>query len=262
MWLHDANAYTVCSKYFLTRTAFQFLFILSENASTRSSNSQAALKQRSHVTAWGGRTASHFGGRCQFPASHQRSVVQRRDSGDLSREKGRFSVLIWTCADLNIRNRDYLHRKPGRNVSPATKMRRSNDSDCNWQRLQLVFKMAAWLALAFCWTTRNFSLSKLRSQGFTSVSTRYVFSGIISYQWVFSRLAVLRECAGFCELKMDPRFAGCRRWQTEGLELTQPTLSLALSTHALRFLVLLQHMVRYFQRYLVMLCKEVCGVLL
>lgn len=94
-------------------------------------------------------------------------------------------------------------------------MRRSNDSDCNWQRLQLFFKMAAWLALAFCWSTRNFSLSKLRSWGFTSLSARYVFSGIVSYQCVFFRLAVLRECAGFCELKMDPRFAGCRRWQTE-----------------------------------------------
>lgn len=209
---------------FLKHTNFQFSFWLRINDSTHSSNSQAALKQLSHVTARGGRTASHFGGRCQFPPSHQRSVVQRRDSRILAERKGVFSALIWTYADLNIRNRHYLHQKTGRNVFPATKMRRSNDSDCNWQRLQLFFKMAAWLALAFCWSTRNFSLSKFRPWGFTPVSPRYVFYGIISYQCVFFRLAVLRECAGFCALNMDPRFAGCRRWRTEGLELTQPTL--------------------------------------
>lgn len=77
-------------------------------------------------------------------------------------------------------------------------MRRSNDSDCNWQRLQLFFKMAAWLALAFCWSTRNFSLSKLPSWGFTSLSDRYVFSRIISYQCVFPTAGVLRGCAVFC----------------------------------------------------------------
>lgn len=99
--------------------------------------------------------------------------------------------------DLTIRNRYYIHQQRGRNVFPATKMRRSNDSDCNWQRLQLVFKMAAWFALAFCWSTRNFSLSKLRSWGFTSVSARYVFSRIISYQCVFLQTYCFAWMCGF-----------------------------------------------------------------
>lgn len=233
--IHVRNTNRVFHKYFLKHAEFQFLFIFSENASTRSSNSQAALKQRSHVTARGGRTASHFGGRCQFPPSHQSSVVQRRDSGLLAERKAIFSAFIWTYADLNIRSRHYLHWKPGRNVFPGTKMRRSNDSDCNWQRLQLFFKMAAWLALAFCWTTRNFSLSKLRSWGFISVSARYVFTGIISYQCGFFRLVVFGECMRFCELNMDPRFAGCRRWQTRARAHTTNSVS----THGLRLLVLL-----------------------
>lgn len=85
-------------------------------------NSQAALKQRSHVTARGGRTASHFGGRCQFPASHQRSAVQRRDSGIFSQGKGAISARIRTWADCTQRSFHYRHRRPGRKVFfPATK---------------------------------------------------------------------------------------------------------------------------------------------
>ncbi|KAL6462895.1 hypothetical protein MHYP_G00293170 [Metynnis hypsauchen] len=45
---------------------------------------RAALKERHHVTARGGRTASHFGGRCQFAPSHQR---RDRGGGNLAARK-------------------------------------------------------------------------------------------------------------------------------------------------------------------------------